>query len=198
MFRGVKPLRFLGRLLAWFVGLFALWLVVGPWYTSMLSVCAELVVSVVDRPTHVWSTGTTIQFWPRGFTVPSQPPSIAAEWIQANTILLLALMLATPAATWQQKFRRLGVAYGLVLIWQVLDVCLAIEYGYATQIDPRAYTEGTRYALALTTNLAMYVDTQVVPFMIWAGIHFRQLLALARPHVANEAALTKRLPKTAR
>lgn len=177
---GVEPLWFFARLLLWFVVLFAVWLFVGPWYTSVLAVLVELVVSLVDRPTHLWSVGTTIQFWPRGFAVPAQPPSIAAEWIQANTILLMALMAATPAADWHQKLRRLAMALALVLCWQILDVTLAIEFGYATRVDPRAYSDTARYWLAAATNLAMYVDTQVVPFMIWAGLHFQELLGWAR------------------
>lgn len=174
-----EPLKFFGRLLLAFVSLFALWLVIGPWYTQLLAVLAELAVSLVDRPTHVWSSGTTLLFWPRGYPVPSSPPTIAAEWIQANTILLLALMLATPAASWAVKARRTGLALFLVVLWQVVDVTLAMQFGYATQLDPRSYTDSARFRLALFTNLAMYLDTQVIPFMIWAGIHFRELLAIA-------------------
>ncbi|GBD25093.1 hypothetical protein HRbin30_00408 [bacterium HR30] len=175
----VEPLKFFARLLLAFVGFFAAWLVVGPGYTRFLAALAELTVSVVDRPTHVWSAGTTLFFWPRGYQPPNTPPSIAAEWIHANTILLLALMVATPASTWSAKIKRSALAFLFVLLWQVLDVTLAIQFGYATQLDPHSYTASTRYRLALFTNLAMYLDTQIVPFMIWAGIHFRQLLAMA-------------------
>ncbi|GIW45557.1 MAG: hypothetical protein KatS3mg077_2839 [Candidatus Binatia bacterium] len=185
----VDPLRFLGQLLLSFVALFFVWLFVGPWYTSFLAVLAELAVSIADRPTAVWSAGTALFFWPRGLALPPQPPTIAGEWIQANTILLLALMIATPAATWEKKGKRLALAFALVLLWQVTELVLAIQFGYATQVDPQAYSARARYRLALLTNLAMYVDTQVVPFMIWAGIHFRELLAraLRRPSSQGEA-----------
>lgn len=183
----VEPLKFLGRLLVAFVAFFAAWLAIGPAYTSMLAALAELTVSVVDRPTHVWSQGTTVFFWPRGYPVPTAPPSIAAEWIQANTILLLALMVATAAPTWRAKGKRMLIALVLVLLWQVLDVTLAIEFGYATQLDPYSYNAATRYRLALFTNLVMYLDTQIIPFMIWAGIHFRELLAIAGTVHGREA-----------
>ncbi|MCX8073133.1 MAG: hypothetical protein N3C12_11885 [Candidatus Binatia bacterium] len=175
----VEPLKFLGRILLAFLGFFVFWLLIGSAYTAGLAVFAELVVSIVDRPTSVWSSGTTLFFWPRGYQIPGNPPSIAAEWIHANTVLLLALMIATPAPSWNAKSKRLSVALLLLLLWQVLDVVLAIEFGYATRIDPQAYSARFRYRLALLTDLAMYVDTQVVPFMIWAGIHFRQLLSIA-------------------
>lgn len=195
----VDPLRFLGRLLLSFVSLFFVWLFVGSWYTSVLAVLAELAVSIVDRPTTVWSAGTALFFWPRGVALPPQPPTIAGEWIQANTILLLALMIATPAATWEKKSKRLALAFALVLSWQVSELVLAIRFGYATEVDPQAYSAGARYRLALLTNLAMYVDTQVVPFMIWAALHFRELLALAKRESTPELARgtrTKRKPAT--
>lgn len=174
----VDPWRFLARLSLWFVGCFLVWLYLGPWYTRLLALTAEVGASLADRATHVWSEGTTLYFWPKGFATPQRPPAIAAEWIQANTILLFAFMAATPAPTWKGKARRMSLAFLLVLAWQTLDIVLAIKFGYATQIDPRAYTERARYVYAFATNVAMYVDTQVVPFMIWAGIHFRELLGL--------------------
>ncbi len=169
--------RFLARLSIWFVFFFLVWLRVGPAYTRFLAALSSVFISLLFRPTDVWGSGTTLFFWPRGFPVPTHPPAIAAEWIQANTVLLLALMAATPAPSRAKKAKRIALAFGLVLAWQVLDVCLAIQFGYATQLDPGSYSARARYVYALLTNLAMYVDTQVVPFVIWAGIHFRELVA---------------------
>ncbi len=182
--------RFLARLSLWFVACFLVWLWLGPLYTRLLAVGAEVAAGVFDRPTAVWSEGTTLFFWPRGVPLPNRAPAIAAEWIQANTILLLALMAATPARSRSLKAKRFATAFGLVLAWQVFDVFLAIKFGYATQIDPPAYSERARYFYAFATNFAMYVDTQVVPFVIWAGIHFRELLArvTARTEAATVSA----------
>jgi len=171
--------RFLARLSVWFAGWFLVWLWFGPWYTRLLAALSGLTVSWLDRPTVVWSEGTSLFFWPRGIPLPHRPPAIAAEWIQANSILLLALMAATPAPDRTSKAKRLAVAVGLLLAWQLCDILLAIKFGYATQLDPTAYTERARYFYAFATNLAMYVDTQIIPFAIWAGIHFRELVARA-------------------
>lgn len=187
----VDPWRFLGRLIIWFAGCFLVWLWLGPGYTRFLAVPGEIAISLADRPTQVWADGTTLYFWPRGVPLPERPPAIAAEWIQANTILLFALMAATPAETWKRKLHRLSLAFLLVWAWQMFDITLAIKFGYATQIDPRAYSEGARYTYALATNVAMYLDTQVVPFMIWAGIHFRELLGRVRHTRKTELARAK-------
>ncbi|MBI3784840.1 MAG: hypothetical protein HY270_15710 [Deltaproteobacteria bacterium] len=173
---GVKPVAFLVRLLAWFAVTYALWMQLAPLYTQFLAVLSQPAVSLFDRPTLLWAQSTSILFWPRTMTPPSRPPAVAAEWIQANLVLLIPLMLATPAATWAMKAKRCALALAIVVAWQILDVTLAIKFGYATQIDPRAYPEWKRYFYAFATNLVMFLDTQVIPFMIWAGIHFRQLL----------------------
>ncbi len=173
---GVKPFAFLGRLLGWFVLTYAAWVSFASAYTHLLAVVTQPFLRLADRATSLWPRGTSILFWPQGMQVPQRPPAVPAEWIQANLVLLLPLMLATPAPTWSTKFRRLALALALVLAWQVLDVIIAIKFGYATQIDPLSYAGWQRYLYAFAANLIMFLDTQVVPFMIWAGIHFRQLL----------------------
>jgi hypothetical protein len=173
---GVKPVVFLGRLLAWFVLTYAAWMQLAPAYTHFLAVLTQPLLSLVERATSLWAQGTNIFFWPRGMTPPPHTPSVPAEWIQANLVLLIPLMLATPAPTWATKARRCGLAFVLVLLWQILDVIVAIKYGYATQLDPMSYSGWQRYLYAFTANFVMFLDTQVVPFMIWAGVHFRQLL----------------------
>jgi hypothetical protein len=186
---GVKPLAFLLRLLAWFVLTYAAWMQLAPAYTQLLAALSQPAVSLFDRSTLLWAQGTNILFWPRTMTPPPRPPQVAAEWIQANLVLLIPLMLATPAPTWAAKARRCAWAFAIVLGWQILDVTLAIKFGYATQIDPLAYPEWKRYLYAFATNFVMFLDTQVIPFMIWAGVHFRQLLGtFASTPVAAKAA----------
>lgn len=178
---GVKPFAFLLRLLGWFVLTYAAWMKLADAYTHLLAAVTQPVLGLVERSTLLWARGTSIFFWPRAYTPPAHPPSVPAEWIQANLVLLVPLMLATPAPTWAVKAKRCGLAFALVLGWQVLDVIVAIKYGYATQLDPRAYGDWQRYFYAFSANFVMFLDTQVIPFMIWAGVHFRQLLGQLLP-----------------
>jgi hypothetical protein len=178
---GVSPLAFLLRLLAWFGLTYAAWIQLATHYTAFLAAVTRPFLGLVERSTSLWAHGTNIFFWPRALTPPPRPPAVPAEWIQANLVLLVPLMLATPAPSWTSKAKRLALALGIVLGWQVLDVIVAIKYGYATQLDPRSYGEWQRYLYAFSANFVMFLDTQVVPFMIWAGIHFRQLLGWTKP-----------------
>lgn len=173
---GVSPLAFLLRLLAWFVLTYAAWIQFATTYTTFLAAVAQPFLGLVERSTSLWAHGTNIFFWPSALTPPARPPAVPAEWIQANLVLLIPLMLATPAPSWIRKAKRGALALALVLGWQVLDVIVAVKYGYATQLDPRAYGDWQRYLYAFSANFVMFLDTQVIPVMIWAGVHFRQLL----------------------
>ncbi len=103
------------------------------------------------------------------------PQGIPAEWVMANLVLLIPLMLATPAASWRARFGRLGLALGIALALQVFDVVVSIKAFYAT-----AFRDAwSPFAARLYQFFDAFVqswDTQLFPFAIWAGIHLRQLL----------------------
>lgn len=107
------------------------------------------------------------------------PQGIPAEWVMANLVLLLPLMLATPAPTWRARFVRLAIAFAAALFLQVFDVLLAIKSFYAEAFHWGSFT--TRAYKFLDAFFQSW-DTQLFPFAIWAGIHFRELVGL---RVAN-------------
>ena len=55
------------------------------------------------------------------------PQGIPAEWVMANLVLLLPLMLATPAPNWRVRLKRLAIAFVAALCLQVVDVMLAVK-----------------------------------------------------------------------
>ena len=173
---GVKPFAFLARVVCGLLPAYVAWLKLAPAYTHFLATLSQPVISLFDRPTLLWARGTSIFFWPQALSPPPQVPAVPAEWVEANLVLLIPLMLATPAPTWLAKARRVGLALAIAVAYQVLDVVVAIKFGYATQLDPMAYSPARRYAYAFLTDMVLFLDREVVPFIIWAGIHFRQLV----------------------
>jgi hypothetical protein len=101
------------------------------------------------------------------------PQGIPAEWVMANLVLLIPLMLATPAPTWRARFVRLGVALAAALVLQVADVIVGIKAFYAQAFHWSPWK--ARLYQFLDAFFQSW-DTQLFPFAIWAGVHFRQLV----------------------
>jgi hypothetical protein len=103
------------------------------------------------------------------------PQHIPAEWVMANLLLLIPLMLATPAPTWRLRFSRLALAFGIALFLQVLDVIVGIKSFYATTFQGYWSPWSAKVYQFLDAFFQSW-DTQLFPFAIWAGIHFKQLI----------------------
>lgn len=191
---GVKPHVFLARALVVFVLTYLVWSPVAPFYTRLLAYLTETFLHLTEisrdpnlhRVTEMWVEGTTIFFVHRLFPG-VRAPGIPAEWVQANVVLLIPLMLATPAATYWQRFWRLGLAVVLALALQVLDLSVTVKSFFANELGDysgRYYSDSVRWWYQFGDAFAQSMDTQLFPFVIWAGIHFRQLL----PARASQAA----------
>jgi len=184
---GVKPLVFLGRLLLFFFLTYVLWRPLEPAYTQLLATLTSGFLHLTERSSdpnfnqvtnmHVRETTEgrpAIFYQHRRF--PTVQDGIPAEWVQANLVLLIPLMLATPARTYQQKFKRLALALGLAVLLQVLDIAVTVKALYASSIP--GYGPVARWLYGFGNSFVQGMDTQLFPFAIWGGIHFNQLLGL--------------------
>lgn len=120
------------------------------------------------------------------------PQGIPAEWVMANLVLLIPLMLATPAPTWRARIGRLALALAIALGLQVFDVIVSIKSFYASTF-PGTFSPFAARVYQFFDAFVQSWDTQLFPFAIWAGIHLRQLLpggaapAPAAPPTASRA-----------
>lgn len=183
-----RALPFLARLLAFFTLTCLAW-----WLTPLPSFYAQVLI----RATRIglwltefsfdstWSHGTTVMldgtnvFYAHRlfarFSPPLDPQGIPAEWVMANLVLLVPLMLATPAPSWGARFGRLGLAVALALAVQVADLLVTIKLFYASNL-PGYGGQWRAWTYALLDAFVQGYDAQLFPFVIWAGIHFPSLI----------------------
>ena len=162
-----------------------MWKPIAPAYTELLLRAArvgvwasELLSEPSWRGTTLVARGTRIFFYQPNFAAfrpPIPPQGIPAEWVMANLVLLVPLMLATPAPSWRARFARLAIALAIALLLQVVDIIVTIKAFYAGTFGGQWSLWETRLYQFLDAFVQSF-DTQLFPFTIWAGIHFRQLL----------------------
>ncbi len=197
----INPFWFLLKLVALFLLTYLLWKPVAPYYTELLFQASRVGVWLSEFSfDEQWSHGTTLLQTPRHptgiffkhenfdkFPTPLPPQGIPAEWVMANLVLLIPLMLATPETSWRKRFTRLALALGIALVVQVLDIVITIKAFYASVFTGH-WGAFSQQLYGLLDSFVQGFDTQLFPFAIWAGIHFSDLMDLAqRDHGAAQA-----------
>lgn len=185
---GVEPHVFLGRVVVLFVLAYLAFKPLAPAHTQFLGWLTQGFLNIVEtssdpmlhRASEVWVEEGGILY--RNRHIPqAQPPGIPADWVQANLVLLIPLMLATPAPTWRKKATRLALALGITIVLQVIDVAFTVKAFQAFDLEGYShhyYSDLERRIYGFADAFAQSMDTQLFPFVVWAGIHFRQLVQL--------------------
>jgi hypothetical protein len=196
-----NPLVFVCKLVVLLVLTYLVWERVAPYYLRVLVPATRLGVWLSELSFDpLWRHGTTILTKGTGiyyahrnfaaFTPPLEPQGIPGDWIMANVVLLVALMLATPERTWRRRVGRFVLAIVLVLVLQVIDIVVAIKVAY-TGIFYGYWSAWARKTYQFVDAFFQSFDTQLFPFAIWAGIHFRELIALGKPAAVAEGVLVE-------
>ncbi len=187
----LNPWLFLVKLVGLLGVTYLLWKPTAPYYSKLLFHASRLGVWLTEFSFDPeWSHGTTLLQTPRhptgifythenfdAFASPLPPQGIPAEWVMANLVLLIPLMLATPAPTWAARLGRLAMAMGIALVVQVLDVIVAIKAFYSMAFSG-VWGPISQQFYGLMDSFVQGFDAQLFPFAIWAGIHFRELINL--------------------
>ena len=197
--RRIAPLAYFLRLLLFFGLTYALWVLtpLATGYTHLLANLTQGAMRITEwfgdqyvrAGTSVFARGEGIYFSHRMFPG-AEPPGIPGDWVQANLVLLIPLMLATPAPSWAARGRRLALALLCALALQVIGLVVAIKITWATELRGFSYTyfsDTQRFVYGFLDAFFQSFDTQLFPFAIWAGIHFRQLTGTLRPAAAAVA-----------
>jgi hypothetical protein len=185
----INPWWFLAKLLVFFFLTYMVWHPLAPYYAQLLLRASRVGIWLTEfsfdpvwqHPTQLLispeRTPTGIFFLQRNLfpRYNLTPQGIPAEWIMANLVLLIPLMLATPAPSWRTRILRLLAALGIALVLQVFDVIMAVKAFYSATFRD-AYGPWARSIYQFLDAFVQSWDTQLFPFAIWAGVHFRQLL----------------------
>lgn len=196
----INPWLFLVKLVALLLLAYWAWMPLAPYDTRVLLRASQVGVWLTEFSTDpTWSHPTELlirpDISPTGIffrhrilfpKVGLNPQGIPAEWIMANLVLLVPLMLATPAPSWTARILRLLAALAIALGLQVFDVIMAIKSFYATTFHD-AYGPWARQIYQFLDAFVQSWDTQLFPFVIWAGIHLRQLLPGGLPAAPEPA-----------
>lgn len=200
----IHPLLFLGRLIALLVLTFFAWKAVAPFYTRVLLQAARACVTVTELSSDpLWHRGTTlfmadyqgepvIFYAHRNFSAfrpPIPPQGIPADWVMANVVLLLPLVLATPAPSWRTKALRIAIALALALLLQAWGIVATIKAFYANAFG-FYWSPAARKLYNFLNVFVQSFDTQLFPVAIWAGIHGRWLRDLVVVAARGESAST--------
>jgi hypothetical protein len=181
----IDPGWFLLKLVALLIVTYWLWAPLAPYYAQFLLRASQVGVWLTE-----FSTDPNWQH-PTGLLIkPEVSPTallfyhvrfeqvrsgIPAEWVMANMVLLIPLMLATPARTWRERIAKLAVALLVAVILQVADVVVGIKVFYASAFHGAWSPAAVRTYQFLDAFFQSW-DTQLFPFAIWAGVNFRLLL----------------------
>lgn len=185
----INPWWFLAKLVVFLLLAYWAWMPVAPYYTQILLRASQVGIWLTEFSTDpAWShptqllvrpdiSPTAIFFYQSALFARYglDPQGIPAEWIMANLVLLVPLMLATPAPTWRARCGRLAAALAIALVLQVFDVIFAIKTFYASTFAG-TFSPFAGRAYQFLDAFVQSWDTQLFPFAIWAGIHLRQLL----------------------
>jgi hypothetical protein len=142
--RALPRLWFLLKLVALLVVTYMLWAPLAPYYAVFLLRVSQVAVWLTEfssdpnwqHPTQMLIklsvSPTALLFYHTHFT--QYASGIPAEWVMANMVLLIPLMLATPVVTWRERFVKLGLALLLAVVLQVFDVVVGIKAYYAANV----------------------------------------------------------------
>ena len=181
----IDPRWFLVKLVALLIVTYLLWAPVAPYYAQFLLRVAQIGVWLTEFSTDPnWQhptallikpsvSPTALLFYHTRFT--QYASGIPAEWVMANLVLLIPLMLATPVRTWRERAGKLVLALFIALLLQVVDVIVGIKVFYATSFHERWGGSATQVYQFLDAFFQSW-DTQLFPFAIWAGVNFRLIL----------------------
>src|SRR5262245_2299807 len=185
----INPWWFLARLVAFLVITYLLWEPLAPAYARFLLRASQVGVWLTEFSSQpafshqtqlmmkVEASPTGIFFYQRAL-FPARgldPQGIPAEWVMANLVLLVPLMLATPAATWRSRLIKLAIAIGIAVVLQVADIVIGIKSFYSANF-PGIWSPFATKVYQFLDAFVQSWDTQLFPFLIWAGVNFRQIL----------------------
>lgn len=180
--------RFIRNIFLWLLPVAVVWVLVTPFYNRVLTVAVQNLVRLTEHPavTHLVPRGTHYMLLERddyrvhgkGFLY-----SLRTTDTHFNLILLGTFFLAVPDIRWQRRLANLGWAVLIAIFFHIFSLFVQVKFVYATQLG--AWSAAHYGSLAqnfwgLLKQLMILPFRFALPFVLWAGFYFPELLSHLR------------------
>ena len=160
------------RVLAGFLVGLALWWAATPAYDRVLAGAAEAAIRVFERPraTRLYADARRLVVDRADFPSTSDRPSLPADDLTFDVILLFALAATTPGLFKDRAMKGLALSCGVLFVLHVLAVVANVETFYATRLGDWStanYGAFSRNFWATAAHFWRFVGCYAAPFLLW-------------------------------
>jgi hypothetical protein len=191
--------RFLRHLPLTLVVAMALWLMVRPALDVAVPKFAEVLIRAFEYPrvTRLVPSEHWVEVRRSDFRSGSAIPTVPLTEIHFNTIILLALHLATARPFSRAQLERLVMAWCVLYLTQSLNLVFHIKTIYALGLGEwslQNYSSVTRNVFASLQYFTDLPGRFSFPFLIWMGFNWDRVIVVVG--IADEPAEASKKPST--
>jgi len=177
--------------LLWVIPVALLWLVATPLYNRFLLGSAENLVRLTESPnvTNLLRKDDHFAYVQRRDFPPAKSlvHSFRVTDVHFHLLMLGVLFLAVPRVPWRRRLENLGWAVLITVFFDILLIFFYVKFAYATQLGAWSlehYGAFGRNFWGLGKHLLDLPFKFSLPFLLWAGFYFNDLMAEIRPRPA--------------
>jgi len=174
--------------LLWVIPVALLWLVATPLYNRFLLGSAENLVRLTESPnvTNLLRKDDHFAYVQRRDFPPAKSlvHSFRVTDVHFHLLMLGVLFLAVPKVPWRRRLENLGWAVLITVFFDILLIFFYVKFAYATQLGAWSlehYGAFGRNFWGLGKHLLDLPFKFSLPFLLWAGFYFNDLMAEIRP-----------------
>lgn len=167
------------------------WLALRPALDVAVSRSAELLIRAFEYPrvTRLVTVDHKVEVRRTDFRTGSATPTIALTQIHFNTIVLLALYLASRRPLSRTQLERLFMGWTILYLTQSLNLVFHIKCIYALNLGEWSVQNYSNFARNLFGFLRYFTDLPgrfSFPFLLWLGFNWDQIAVLIGTRSAPE------------
>jgi hypothetical protein len=174
--------------LLWVVPVALLWLLLTPVYNRFLLGSAQNLVHLTEYPsvTDLLRKDAHFAYISRRDFPPSRSlvHSFRVTDVHFHLIMLGVLFLAVPAIPWRKRLENLGWAFLITIFFDIFLIFFYVKSTYATQLGAWSaahYGAFSRNFWGLSAHVLDLAFKFALPFLLWAGFYYRDLMARRIP-----------------
>lgn len=185
-----RVLVFSAKFLTIFVALMLAWPLFAPLYNAITVTLANALFLLVEQPniTLLRPEGNSVAIYIRDVENPEAKPRLFAyfDYPHNGLVVLLALMLATPALPWRQRLRATMIGIGLLIgIHSTLFVPKTRFEYIQFLVAEGVPIADSAYLIYAWLGRALVPVSYIAPFLLWALLTWRVWLPKPVAHTVQ-------------